>query len=156
MKLYGTFKDGLQTLHPHVLPSAHGPIAELPVTTAPLIKAPFHGSYLMFLAMRSEALAFGYGRTCLQMCRLTGTAPSVLLHPTAVLGSDEVSGMDFFPGMALPSARKTDFMLRYLRWLAERFAVEPMQVSADRILEQNASDSIGHALSNLESGGPAL
>ena len=40
-------------------------------------------------------------------CRVTGTEPSFLLHPLDVIGGDQVPELDFFPGMDVPSERKT-------------------------------------------------
>jgi hypothetical protein len=85
-------------------------LVELPVTTMPLLRTPIHASYLQQLNQASPKLARGYFRTALRLCRLRGVGPSLLLHPTDVLDATEAPGMEFFPGMAVPSARKTDLL----------------------------------------------
>ncbi|HEY2896633.1 MAG TPA: polysaccharide deacetylase family protein [Gemmatimonadaceae bacterium] len=64
--LFGTFRDGLRPVNAYEWALRNGQsLLEIPVTTIPGIKAPFHFSYLLFLARKSEALAFGYLRTAL-------------------------------------------------------------------------------------------
>jgi hypothetical protein len=82
-------------------------LVELPVTTMPLFRTPIHASYLQQLNQISPRLARAYFRTALKLCLKTNTGPSLLLHPTDVLDSTEAPGMEFFPGMAVPSTRKT-------------------------------------------------
>ncbi|HEX6339643.1 polysaccharide deacetylase family protein [Umezawaea sp.] len=85
-------------------------LVELPVTTMPLLRTPIHASYLQQLNQASPTLARAYFRTALRLCLLRGVGPSLLLHPTDVLDATEAPGMEFFPGMAVPSARKTDLL----------------------------------------------
>jgi len=85
-------------------------LVELPVTTMPLLRTPIHASYLQQLNQASPKLARGYFRTALRLCLLRGVGPSLLLHPTDVLDATEAPGLEFFPGMAVPSARKTDLL----------------------------------------------
>ncbi|MEV0675594.1 polysaccharide deacetylase family protein [Actinosynnema sp. NPDC050436] len=96
---------------------------ELPVTTMPLLRVPVHGSYLLQLHQLSPALARGYFRTALRLCRLRGVSPSLLLHPTDVLGAAEAPGMEFFPGMAVPAARKVALLGWALGALRRHFEV---------------------------------
>lgn len=81
-------------------------LVELPVTTMPLLRTPIHGSYLLWLDTISPRVARAYFSTALRLCRAFGVEPSLLLHPTDVLDRAEAPGMDFFPGMAVPGARK--------------------------------------------------
>ncbi|GAA1274922.1 polysaccharide deacetylase family protein [Saccharothrix xinjiangensis] len=85
-------------------------LVELPVTTMPLLRVPIHGSYLLQLHQVSPRLARGYFTTAVRLCRARGVQPSLLLHPTDVLGATEAPGMEFFPGMAVPGARKVEFL----------------------------------------------
>lgn len=101
----------------------HNGVVELPVTTMPLLRVPIHGSYLLQLHEISPALARGYFRMALRLCRLTGVAPSLLLHPTDVLSAAEAPGMEFFPGMAVPSARKVELLGWVLGVLRRHFEV---------------------------------
>lgn len=124
--LYGTLADGLRPLTPYVWQLESGPLLELPVSTIPGARVPFHLSYVMFLAQRSPALAGAYFRAGLRACRLRRLEPSVLLHPLDALGGDEVPALKFFPGMALESARKTEVLDLALAELARRYDVRPM------------------------------
>ncbi|MBW4721959.1 polysaccharide deacetylase family protein [Saccharothrix obliqua] len=99
-----------------------GPV-ELPVTTMPLLRVPIHGSYLVRLHQVSPALARGYFRAALRLCRLRGVSPSLLLHPTDVLGAADAPGMEFFPGMAVPATRKVELLGWVLDALRAHFAV---------------------------------
>ncbi|MBY8851596.1 MULTISPECIES: polysaccharide deacetylase family protein [Saccharothrix] len=98
-------------------------LVELPVTTMPLLRVPIHGSYLLQLHQVSPRLARGYFRTALRLCRARGVQPSLLLHPTDVLGAAEAPGMGFFPGMAVPGARKVAFLGWVLGALRAHFDV---------------------------------
>ncbi len=135
--LFGGFAEGLRPLKPYrwSLPGGRQ-LLEIPVTTMPLFKIPFHVSYLLYLARFSETLMNAYLRTALLMCRLTGTQPSILLHPLDVLGAEQVPELRFFPGMDLPAARKTALFLRVLRTLAEHFELVPMGEQARRLAQQ--------------------
>jgi peptidoglycan-N-acetylglucosamine deacetylase len=113
--LYGSVTDALGSLHPYEIEPG---LIEMPVTTMPLTRLPVHMSYLLFLAQRSEFLARLYWRITMQLCRLGGVAPSLLLHPTDFLDVTDVPVMDFFPAMRLPAARKVALV---------RFAIEQMQ-----------------------------
>lgn len=133
--LFGTFRDGLRPVKPYLwaLPSGRR-LLELPVTTFPLLKVPFHLSYLLYLSRFSEALMLAYLRTALATCRLTGTEPSFLLHPLDLLGGDQVRELAFFPGMDLTGQRKIALFLKVLRVLGEHFQLVNMSVHAEAIL----------------------
>ncbi|MGW4115952.1 polysaccharide deacetylase family protein [Actinosynnema sp. NPDC004786] len=85
-------------------------LVELPVTTMPLLRVPVHGSYLLQLHQVSPRLARAYFTAALRLCRARRVQPSLLLHPTDVLGAAEAPGLEFFPGMAVPGARKVEFL----------------------------------------------
>jgi hypothetical protein len=109
-------------------------LLEIPVSTMPILKIPFHFSYLLYLGVRSEALARQHLRLALWLCRLTGVEPSLLLHPLDFLGSDDVSELAFFPAMNLPSSRKLNLMNGFLDLLVARFAPTSMTAHAERLL----------------------
>jgi len=98
-------------------------LVELPVTTMPLLRVPIHGAYLLQLHQISPRLARGYFRAALRLCLLTGTSPSLLLHPTDVLSGAEAPGMEFFPGMAVPGAQKAALLGWVLSALRRHFDV---------------------------------
>ena len=124
--LFGSFADGFRRLKPYKWSTAKGEIIEIPVSTIPIIRSPFHFSYLLFLAKYSETLATMYFRLALSMCKLTRTNPSLLLHPLDFLGGDEIEELSFFPGMDLDGAFKRKFCSRMLGIYAKNFNVLPM------------------------------
>ncbi|MCC7177985.1 MAG: polysaccharide deacetylase family protein [Acidobacteria bacterium] len=122
-RLFGTLRDGLRPLRPYWWPLPEGRLLEIPVTTMPGLRAPFHLSYLLYLASLSPAVARGYLRTAVALCRARRVQPSFLLHPLDLLGGDVVTELAFFPGMGL----STDFKLRWfddtLGYLARHFTI---------------------------------
>ena len=126
--LFGTVRDALRPLAPYrwsMKPDSGG-LVEIPVTTMPLFRAPIHFSYIIYLSRFSPALALGYYGAALRLCELTGTQPSLLLHPLDFLGKEDLSTLNFFPGMDLPRERKLDLMATLVDDLRARFEVVPM------------------------------
>jgi len=131
--LFGAFGDGFRPLRPYHWELGDGRrLLEIPVTTVPGVRTPFHLSYLLYLAAFSERLMYAYLRSALRLCRLTGVEPSFLLHPPDLLGPGEAPGLEFFPGMRLPAARKRRLFVSVLRAIGEHFALVPMAAHADR------------------------
>ncbi len=99
-RLFGGLADGLRPAGPYlwVLPSGRR-LIEVPVTTIPGLKTPFHLSYLLYLSRFSESLMERYLDLALAACRAAGFGPSFLLHPLDFLGSEDAPGLAFFPGM---------------------------------------------------------
>jgi hypothetical protein len=136
-ELFGRFADGLRPVKPYYWAlEGDRRLLEIPVTTMPVIKAPFHFSYLVFLARYSESLMMAYLHTAIAVCRLTGTEPSFLLHPLDVIGGDQVPELAFFPGMDVSSARKTALLERVLTTMARHYQIVPMGEHAARIRER--------------------
>lgn len=129
--LYGTAVNGRWSTKPFVwdLPRNRS-LVELPITTFPLLKLPFHFSYLLFLNCFSKRLMTGYLRTALDACRLTRTEPSFLLHPLDVLGCDLVPQLSFLPWMRESTARKYATVARLIEMITDRFALVPLKVHA--------------------------
>ncbi|MCP3914025.1 MAG: polysaccharide deacetylase family protein [bacterium] len=130
--LFGKFSDGFGTLKRHPIETPDGALVEVPVTTVPFVKVPFHVSYLVYIGCVSRLLAKTYFRTGLGLCRLTGVQPSILLHPLDFLGKDDGVGLDFFPGMGMESAPKVELVGEVIDLLAARFNVQTMQSHAAR------------------------
>jgi hypothetical protein len=78
-------------------------------------------------------LALAYFRSALALCRLTGTPPSILLHPLDFLGGDDEKDLSFFPAMNLPGQRKLKVMDSILAMLARHYRVVPMREHAAHI-----------------------
>ncbi len=123
-ELFGGFSRVLAPVHAYRWRTCDGRgLVELPVTTMPLLRTPIHCSYLLQLHELSPRLARGYFRAALRLCLARGVAPSLLVHPTDVLGGAEAPGMEFFPGMAAPGSRKVAWLGWVLATLREHFDV---------------------------------
>jgi peptidoglycan-N-acetylglucosamine deacetylase len=133
--LFGNFQDGLRPVKSYLWQlSAGRTLLEIPVTTFPLLKVPFHFSYLNYLSRWSEPLAIGYLRTALAACRLGGTSPSFILHPLDIVGGEQVPELAFFPAMDRPSARKIALFARVMSIYKESFALVPMSLHARAVM----------------------
>lgn len=124
--LFGSVRDGLRPLRPYRLATGEGQLLEIPVTTFPGLRTPFHLSYVLWLSRMNAAVARSYFRNALRACRLARVEPSVLVHPLDLLGGDDVDTLSFFPGMDLPGALKRARVASYLSDLKARFRVEPL------------------------------
>ena len=133
-QLFGGFEDGFRPLRPYQWRLEQGALLEVPVTTMPIFRIPFHVSYLLFLAKYSPWLARTYFRIALDLCRLTRVEPSLLLHPLDFLGADDgLAPLAFFPGMDVPAGKKLAWLDGYLADYAKRFTVLPMSKHAEAI-----------------------
>lgn len=127
--LFGTWKDALRPLKPYLW-STDNSLVEIPVTTMPLLRAPIHFSYIMYLSRFSKPLAKAYFHLSLWLCRMTGTMPSLLLHPLDFMGREDVSTLAFFPGMDMPTAQKLDLMSYLVGAVTKNFRVVTMEEHA--------------------------
>jgi peptidoglycan/xylan/chitin deacetylase (PgdA/CDA1 family) len=141
-KLFGGWSEALRPIRPYwwqlrehaaIEPLAGRRLLEIPVTTTPLLRTPFHLSYLLFLSQRSTALAWSYWKGAMTLCRLTGVAPSLLLHPLDFLGAEDEPDLAFFPAMRMPAAEKVAFVRAVLADFQARFAVLPLGEFAKRV-----------------------
>lgn len=128
--LFGGLRDGLRPLRPYRWTLDEGSLLEIPVTTMPLARIPFHFSYVHWLAGHSERLADTHFATALRLCDTARIAPSLLLHPLDFLGSDDVAELRFFPAMDQSSETKMNRMRRLLATVAKRYDVQPMGAHA--------------------------
>jgi hypothetical protein len=135
--LFGHFRDGFRPNGAFSWELESGRrLLEIPVTTMPGLRLPFHQSYLVFLASFSRPLAIRYLRAALALCRRAGVEPSLLLHPLDWMAADEAPGLRSFPGMGLPVAEKLGLLDEMLRILKDQFTLEPMGERAERLLAQ--------------------
>jgi peptidoglycan/xylan/chitin deacetylase (PgdA/CDA1 family) len=145
--LFGRFADGFRPNRRYDIELTNGSIAEIPVTTMPLLRVPIHVSYLVYLATLSPEAARAYFQVALLMCRLTGTQPSILLHPLDFLDGSECPELRFFPGMNLKPGVKRQVVFEAIRMLANQFEVYPLRerVEAKR---DRVRDSVGDSVGN--------
>jgi hypothetical protein len=130
--LFGSAENGLLPLKPYRWGGIDG-LLEIPVTTMPILRVPIHFSYLIYLSTFSVALALGYFRTALALCRITGVSPSLLLHPLDFLGHDDNVGLGFFPAMKLRTHYKLRFVGEALRIYCNEFQVVGLREHASRL-----------------------
>lgn len=133
--LFGGFREGLRPVKPHRWRLDGKELLEIPVSTIPVLKTPFHFSYLLYLGTFSFGLARLYFRAALGSCRVTRTEPSLLLHPLDFLGSDDVPDLMFFPAMNTTSSQKLANMHDLLQILDARYRVLSMSQHMQHIVE---------------------
>lgn len=139
-QLFGTLADGLRPLSPYVWQlGAREDLIEIPVTTMPVVRAPFHMSYLLYLSRYSSIVALAYLELALALCRATRVEPSFLLHPLDFLGCDRISGLRFFPGMDLTTATKLAFVDKAMARIRRNFTPITMDEHAARALSRASS-----------------
>lgn len=135
--LFGSFKGGLKSLKPFSWNVDSGKaLLEIPVTTIPLFKTPFHLSYLLYLSRFSEEVMSFYLELALVLCRMTGTEPSFLLHPLDFIGVDEVPDLAFFPGINISKQRKKVVFIKVINMLSKHFRLVTMNEHAHSILKK--------------------
>jgi hypothetical protein len=130
-KLFGTFKDGFRPVKPYLWNvNENKKLLEIPVTTIPFIKTPFHLSYLIYLNNISPFLMKQYLNMAIAFCKMTKTSPSFLLHPLDLIGGDLVPELKFFPGMNLKSDTKAKVFLYVIGALIKNFELVGMNKHA--------------------------
>jgi peptidoglycan-N-acetylglucosamine deacetylase len=135
--IYGEFRDGLKPIKPYIWQlDSKEKILEIPVTTIPVIKSPFHLSYLIYLSRISEYLMTLYLTIAITLCKLTATEPSFLLHPLDLLGGDRVSELAFFPGMDLSTNYKVHLFEKVIKILSKHFELINLKSHALQILNR--------------------
>src|SRR5665647_949260 len=126
-ELFGSFKEGFYPLKPYKWKFENEKtLLEIPVTTMPFFKIPFHQSYLLYISNISLGLMKMYLRFSIFMCKMTKTSPSYLLHPLDLIGKDHVPSLAFFPVMNIKSERKLKIFEITIKILKEHFEIVPM------------------------------
>jgi len=132
-KLFGKFSDGFQSLKPYKWQIGEKSLVEIPVTTLPIFKTPIHASYVIYLSTFSKALARTYWRAAVEMCKMTGTQLSLLLHPLDFLSGEDAPELKFFPAMNLPIEKKLEFVGKILEIFTGKFEVVNMREHAESV-----------------------
>lgn len=126
-ELFGSFKEGFYPLKPFLWEFKNDQqLLEIPVTTMPFFKLPFHQSYLLYISNVSLALMKTYLKFAVFMCKTTNTQPSFLLHPLDLIGADHVPELSFFPGMNIKSEQKLKVFKIAMKILKENFELVNM------------------------------
>ena len=133
-ELFGKFSEGFRKLKPYKWDLGEGKsITEIPVTTMPVFKLPFHLSYLIYLGNISMGLMKLYLNTAIRMCKITNTSISFLLHPLDLIGGDQISQLAFFPGMNVTSAKKVEIFKTVIQSLSNHYNILNMSKHLDDI-----------------------
>ena len=134
-ELFGGMAEGLRPVRPYLWRlSAQMSLLEIPVTTMPVLKSPFHLSYLLYLGGISPLLMRSYFRTALAVCRATRVGVSFLLHPLDFLAGEDAPALAFFPAMAMSRQKKRRLVLEVLDIFSEYFDILPLGAYAERCL----------------------
>ena len=137
-ELFGSFKDGFRPIKPYYWQvGTQNKIIEIPVSTIPVIKLPFHLSYLLYLSGYSLNLMRLYLNSAIWFCKLTKTEPSFLLHPLDLIGGDQIPELAFFPGMNISSAQKICIFQEVIKTLSRHFQIINMSEYARRLSMRN-------------------
>lgn len=129
--LFGSVRDVLRPIKPYYWEVGGERLLEIPVSTMPLLRVPFHFNYALYLAGSSRRLAQLYFRTALELCRATGVSPSLLLGPLDFLGGDEDADLSWCPAMNLPRQYKLEVLEDMLVAATRQFTFGPMLAQAD-------------------------
>ncbi len=121
-KLFGGLLEGLRPLRPYSW-DVGNELLEIPVTTIPGLRLPFHLSYILYLSTFSTVLALSYFRAAVVLCRAADVSPSLLLHPLDFLASNEAPELQFFPAMGLTLGKKLDVIAACLDILGAHYTV---------------------------------
>lgn len=133
--MFGGAANALLPLRPFRWQIDGRALLELPISTFPLLRTPFHMSYLHVLGSRSGALARSYFNSALHACGARGITPSFLLHPTDVLDTSDAPSLSYFAGMARPWPEKLAHVRDTLTRLARDFRVLPLGKLADELAD---------------------
>jgi len=134
--LFGSFSDGFRRLKPYNWQLGKEQILEIPVTTMPVFRIPFHLSYLLYLSIYSEILMNLYLGMAISLCKLTRNPISFLLHPLDLIGGDQIPELDFFPGMKLKSDVKVKIFNQVIGKLSRHFELMNMDSFAEYVFKR--------------------
>ena len=143
-KLYGGWSSAFQSNTPYQRTIDDSKLWELPVTVMPFTRTPIHFSYFTFLAGFSKLAAKAYFRKAIWLCRLTGTTPSLLLHPPDFMGKEDDPDMAYFPAMKMNRNSKLEIVRWALELYANTFDVVRM-IDHVKALSAKASTSLNSA-----------
>ena len=133
--LFGKFRDGLRPVKAYRWRLREGKsLLEIPVTTFPVLKVPFHLSYLHYIGRWSQRVALGYLQAGLVACKVTDTSPSFILHPLDLVGAEVAPELAFFPGMTQSGGRKLQFFHRVLQVYRRNLSLVTMSAHARALL----------------------
>ncbi len=142
-RLFGGVREGFRPIRTYRwrLKDFTDRLIEIPVTTMPIFRIPFHVSYVLYLSRISPALARFYFWVAMKLCRFARISPSLLLHPLDFLGPEDLKELAFFPAMDLSADKKLKLVGNILEMYTQNFKVVPMKEHA-RIVAQEKNVSV--------------
>jgi peptidoglycan/xylan/chitin deacetylase (PgdA/CDA1 family) len=142
--LFGQLRDGLRPIRPYrwQIDGLSEGLIEIPVTTMPLFRIPFHVSYILYIYHFSPVLARTYFRLAMMLCKLTQTHPSLLLHPLDFLGGNDIKELSFFPAMNLHSEEKIKLVSDILCIYSDYFTIVPLREHARTLFHGNNMSTV--------------
>lgn len=141
-ELFGKFSEGFRRLKPYNWDLGDGKsLTEIPVTTMPIFRFPFHLSYLIYLGNFSMSLMNFYLSSAITLCKVTKTPISFLLHPLDLIGGDQITQLSFFPGMDVSSDKKVKIFKRVIMKLKNHYDIMNMSENY-KLLESGRQISI--------------
>ncbi|CAM3398951.1 polysaccharide deacetylase family protein [Zobellia roscoffensis] len=136
-EIFGKFSDGFKKLKPYFWKTnKNKKLLELPVTTMPIFRIPFHLSYLIYISNISIHLMMLYLNIAIFLCKITKTQPSFLLHPLDLIGGDQITSLAFFPGMNVSSDRKVYLFKKVMKKLGKHFTLTDMNGHVESIIQK--------------------
>lgn len=137
-ELFGSYREGFYPVKPFWWNLGNGQkLLEIPVTTMPIFKVPFHMSYLLYISGYSTPLMKAYLNFSTWICKLTRTSPSILLHPLDLISGDKVPQLAFFPGMNIPTDKKVEIFKSVIQCIKKDFEVWPMIKLVENLNQSN-------------------
>jgi len=135
-ELFGDFKNGMKPVKPYFCQADTGKLLlEIPLTTIPILKIPFHLSYLIYIARYSEEVMRHYLKSAILSCKISRTPLNFLLHPLDLIGRENAPGLVFFPGMDMSGKTKTRIFLKVMQTLSRHFYLVNMSTFARHIFQ---------------------
>jgi hypothetical protein len=135
-EIFGKFSDGFRRMKPYYWNLSNSKrLLEIPVTTMPIFRIPFHLSYLLYISNFSINLMMLYLNSAIYLCKLTKTQPSFLLHPLDLIGGDQISSLAFFPGMNISSERKIFIFKKVMKVLTNHFRIVTLNEHTNSFLK---------------------
>jgi len=138
--LFGSMADARRPVKAFWWRLENDRLLEVPVTTMPLLKMPIHMTYIHYLAKYSRTAASLYFRFALSLCRLTGTEPSLLLHPSDFMGREDDRDLGFFPAMDVPVAAKLSLLDEALAAMSADYDVMSLEAYAELVADRELSE----------------
>jgi hypothetical protein len=109
------------------------------ISTMTCMVRAFDGRFLRSMHLRNTGMdvmprvaARAYLHFALAACRVTGTQPSILLHPLDFMGGEDCPALAFFPGMDIARAEKLGIVAELFDILAAKRELVTMGEHARR------------------------